>query len=58
MSLKLDLFRSLGTRANLWVRKTPLKLKEIWAIRVRLQVFASMREWRCRSWRREQAAGL
>ena len=34
MSLKFGLFEGLGTRANfVEVKKTPLKLKEIWAIR-------------------------
>ena len=44
MSLKFGVFRGLGTRGKLVGQKTPLKLKEIWAIRVRLQVFSRKRE--------------
>jgi hypothetical protein len=43
MILKFGVFRGLGTRAIVG-QKTPLKLKEIWAIRVRLQVFRRTRE--------------
>jgi integrase len=38
------LFESLGTKANLSVRKRHSNLKEIWAIRVRLQIFCRTRE--------------
>jgi hypothetical protein len=43
VNLEFGSFR-LGTRANWSVGRAPLKLKEIWAIRVRLQVFRRTRE--------------
>jgi integrase len=42
--VRVRLVRGPWNRAKLVGQKTPLKLKEIWAIRVRLQVFGRMRE--------------
>jgi hypothetical protein len=41
---RVRLVRGPWNRGKLVGQKTPLKLKEIWAIRVRLQVFGRMRE--------------
>ena len=41
---RVRVVRGPWNRGKLVGQKTPLKLKEIWAIRVRLQVFGRMRE--------------
>src|SRR5271165_7116430 len=43
MKLEFGSFADLGTKATCW-SEGPFKLKEIWAIRVRLQIFCRTRE--------------
>jgi hypothetical protein len=31
-------------------QKAPLRLKDMWAIRIRLQLGSRTREWRCLAW--------
>jgi hypothetical protein len=44
---RVRLRSSPWNKGKLVGQKTPLKLREIWAIRVRLQVFGRMRELAC-----------
>lgn len=37
-------------KGKLTGQKPPLKLKEIWAIRIRLQLASNHGSWRCSSW--------